>query len=153
MSKSILVFACIFSMCVKAPAHVAAGDKSVNAYTQTIQEKDLKILAVGGFYYQNKVENLYLDLEYRGALTEEMAREKLISHITGLLSYINQDSVLRPYLIKERFSTDDISVSLAYFSESGDTLQVHLYKGEIIFSLYDGEHNSLIKMKSIPFTS
>jgi hypothetical protein len=152
MSKSILIFACIFSMCVKQPAHVTAGDRTVEMYAETIKEDSLKVLAIGGFYFENKVEKLYLDLEYKSVLSDEAATKKLTSYISGLLFTINKDSLLRPYLIKESFSEEDVSISLAYLSEAGDTLQVHLYNGEIVFSLYKGANNLLVKIRTVPFS-
>ncbi|MCH9617125.1 MAG: hypothetical protein SP4CHLAM5_04770 [Chlamydiia bacterium] len=153
MSKFICIFACIFSMCVKQPAHVTAGDRTVEMYAETIKENDLKVLAVGGFYFKNKVEKLYLDLEYKSVLSDEDAHQKLTSYISGLVFSINKDLLLRPHLIKESFSQEDVSVSLSYLSEAGETLQVHLYNGEIVFSLYEGANNLLIKKRSVPFRS
>ncbi|MCH9624230.1 MAG: hypothetical protein S4CHLAM27_06080 [Chlamydiia bacterium] len=140
-------------MCVKQPAHVTAGDRTVEMYAETIKENDLKVLAVGGFYFKNKVEKLYLDLEYKSVLSDEDAHQKLTSYISGLVFSINKDLLLRPHLIKESFSQEDVSVSLSYLSEAGETLQVHLYNGEIVFSLYEGANNLLIKKRSVPFRS
>lgn len=139
-------------MCVKQPAHVTAGDKTVEMYVESIKEKHLKVLALGGFYFKNKVEKLYLDLEYKDVLSDEAAMEKLKGYINGLVLTINKDSLLRPYLIKESFSQEDVSVSLGYLSETGETLQVHLYNGEIVFSLYEGANNLLVKKRSVPFS-
>lgn len=149
MVKYICIFACIFSMCVKPPAHVAISDKSVHTFAKSILNKEMKVLAVGGFYLEKKVENLYLDLEYLGYLPKEKAQSILVETIDGLLLHINNDVELLPYLIKDRFSTDDISVSLSYLSKEGDPLQVHLYNGEIIFSRYNLQDNSLEKIESI----
>ncbi|MCH9811822.1 hypothetical protein K0U07_03550 [bacterium] len=149
MIKNLYIFACIFSMFVKPPAHVAVSDKSVTTFAKTLEGEKIKILSVGGFYLGQRVEKLYLDLEYSGAFSDEKAKSTLEKAIFGLLAHVNADEEVLPYLIKEKFSTEDISVSLSYHSDKGDPLQVHLYEGEIIFSRYHPADNSLEKIRSI----
>jgi hypothetical protein len=151
MSKWIAIFACIFSMCVKPPAHVSVSDKSIETFAKTISSSSTKVLSIGGFYFQNKVENLYLDLEYTGTMSKQASKEVLINYIKGMVCHINQDQNLKPYLIKEAFDENDISVSLSYTDLEGRAAQVHLYNGEIIFSLYDKTKNQLEKTDSAPF--
>ncbi len=151
MNKVIVIFACIFSMCVKPPEHVAVSDKSIEAFADTIKESNLSVLAVGGFYLQNKVEKLYLDLEYKGTLTKDEAKQKLTSYVTGMVKHINHDSELLPHLIKESFDYGDISISLGYTSLERKSSQVHLYNNEIVFSTYHSKDNSLEKDYSEPF--
>lgn|GEM_PF-3072806 len=151
MNKVILIFACIFSMCVKPPEHVAVSDKSIKDFAATIQESNLSVLAVGGFYLQNKVEKLYLDLKYKGTLTKEEAKQKLISYVRGMVQHINHDKALLPHLIKESFDYEDISISLGYTSFEGKPSQVHVYNNEIVFSTYHSHDNSLEKDCTEPF--
>ena len=150
MSKAILIFACIFSMCVKPPQHVAVSDKSVEVFANTIKDESIKVLSIGGFYLHNLVEKLYLDLEYKGVLSDIAAEQRLLSYVKGLLTHINQDESLRVFLVKEQFSVDDISVSLSFISEKKKSCQVHLYNNEVIFSTYNKETNQLSKDYSIP---
>lgn len=149
MLKYVCIIACIFSMCVKPPVHVEVSDKSVTAYAKTLEGEHMKILSVGGFYVAQKVENLYLDLEHLGTLSDEEALATLESAVSGLLAHINADEQVLPYLIKDQFSTKDVSVSLSYQSKRGEPLQVHLYEGEIVFSRYNPADNSLEKLRTI----
>lgn len=145
MDKMIFILACIFSMCVKPPEHVAVSDKSVEHFAEGIKSDKLEVLAIGGFYENKKVENLYLDLEYKGVMSAKRARGHLIKYVRGMLSHINSDEDLSPFLIKEKFTSNDISLSLAYTSEEGVSSQVHIYEGKIIFSTYDKKTNQLNK--------
>ncbi len=151
MNKAIVIFACIFSMCVKPPEHVAVSDKSVEAFAQTIKESNLSVLAVGGFYLHSKVEKLYLDLKYKGTLSKDEAKQKLTSYVKGMVEHINHDPALLPHLIKESFDYADISISLGYTSLEGKSSQVHLYNNEIVFSTYHSHNNSLEKDFTEPF--
>ena len=151
MNKSMLVFACIFSMCVKPPAHVSVSDKSVKNYSESIAEKRLKVLSIGGHYINDRVENLYLDLEYDGILNEKTAKLKLTKYIAGLLDHVNNDDKLYPYLVKETFNSYDISISLSYTSTDHKNSQVHLENGNIIFSVYNKKNNSLEEYDSLPY--
>jgi len=148
MERMILVFACIFSMCVKAPEHVRVSDKSVESFAETIKTDDLQVLAIGGFYQDKKVESLYLDLDYKKPLTSKLAKVRLMQYVRGMLSHVNKDDELRPFLIKNRLSSKDISLSLGYTSEKGISSQVHLYEGKIVFSTYDKKTNQLNKTHS-----
>ena len=145
MGKLFLVFACIFNIFAKVPEHVQVSDRNVEAFADTIKNKDLLVLSVGGFYESKKVENLYLDLEYKGVLSQKIARGKLIRYVRGMLSHINADAELKPFLIKDKFTSRDISLSLAYLDSDGISSQVHIYDGEIIFSTYDKMTNKLTK--------
>ena len=149
MIKYAALFACIFAMCVKPPAHVEVSDKSVTTFAKTLESDKMKILSIGGFYLGQKVENLYLDLEYKGTLSEDVAETTLKRAIFGLVAHVNADEEVRPFLLKDIFSTDDVSVSLSYLSEKGEPLQVHLYNGEIVFSRYHPTDNSLEKLRSV----
>ncbi len=150
MSKAIVIFACIFSMCVKPPEHVAVSDKSVAAYANSIRSENVNVLSIGGFYFQSLVEKLYLDLEYKGVLSDYVAKKMITSYVKGLLTHINQDASLKGFLVKERFYEEDISVSLSFTSEEGKSSQVHIHNHEVIFSTYNGETNQLIKNYSAP---
>lgn len=150
MTKAIVLFACIFSMCVKPPKYVAVSDKSVEVYSQTITNKELKVLSIGGFYKEKKVEKLYLDLEYKGVLSDKNAEEKIITVFQGLLEHVNKDSSLKEFLIENPFSKKDLSVTLSYTSEKGRASQVHIYEDEVVFSTYNKTTNELIKDYTIP---
>lgn len=151
MNKLILVFACAFSTCVKPPEHVSVSDKSVEVYAESIVTPSIKVLSIGGFYFKDKVEKLYLDLEYKGVLSSDQAQGQIVAYVTGMLQHINQDKVLSPFLIKEMFDLNDVSVSLAYSSEGGVSSQVHVEDGNIIFSTYEKSTNSLKQNKALPF--
>ncbi|MCH9621400.1 MAG: hypothetical protein S4CHLAM20_08200 [Chlamydiia bacterium] len=148
MAKFIIIFACAFATCAKPPEHVQVSDKSVEFFVESIKTKDLVVLAIGGFYENKKVENLYLDLEYQGEMSSKFAKIKLLKIARGMLAHINRDEQLRPFLIKKRFSSKDISVSLAYTSKEGVSSQVHVYEGKVIFSTYDKTTNQLTKVHS-----
>ena len=153
MSRAILIFACIFSMCVKPPAYVSVSDKSVEAYASTISSKSLKVLSIGGFYLDEKVERLYLDLEFKGVLTKKEALKRLTKYVRGMLSHINSDKELRPYLIKRRFAVRDISISLSYVGMQGKSSQIHVENGDVVYSIYDKKTNSLERIQTRPFAS
>jgi hypothetical protein len=152
MSKAILIFACIFSMCVKPPEYVAVSDKSVEVYAKSILRDGMKILSIGGFYHKSLVEKLYLDLDYQGVLSDEAANKMIGGYVKGLLTHINQDQSLKRFLIKSEFSENDISVSLSFISEQGKQSQVHVYNHKVIFSTYNKETNQLIEDRSIPLS-
>ena len=152
MGKLILVFACIFNIFAKVPEHVQVSDSNVEAFASTIKSEQLLVLSVGGFYESKKVENLYLDLEYKGVLSQKIARGKLIKYVRGMLSHINADKKLQPFLTKDKFTSRDISLSLAYLDENKVSSQVHIYEGEIIFSTYDKMTNKLTKTHREPFS-
>ncbi len=138
-------------MCVKPPAHVSVSDKSIENFATTISSDTTKILSIGGFYFQNKVENLYLDMEYKGVLKEDEAKELLVNYVKGMIDHINKDESLKPYLIKELFDERDVSISLSYSSAQGEASQVHLYNGEIVFSIYDKANNALKRIYALPY--
>lgn len=145
-----ILVSCIFSMCAKPPEHVAKSDASIKSFSESLTNEHWKVLSLGGFYLDNKVESLYLDLQYDGVMKNSEAEKLLSTYIRSMIRHINRDSELTPFLVKKRFSVKDISISIAYMDAEGKSAQMHLYEGQIVHSLYNKKKNTLEKIYSKP---
>ena len=90
--KNFFFMACIFSSCVKPPAHVRSADNITKSFNERVKnEKSIVSVGCGGYFTQNKVDALYTDYEVYQSYNKDEAKELLVNLVNDFVAYTNQD--------------------------------------------------------------
>jgi hypothetical protein len=154
--KNLIILACIFSSCAKAPEHVKKCDEVTKEFAKKMQnEEGFSILGVGGIYGKTTVDQLYVDFELDREVSIEEARELLQSFAKKFISHINQKKEFSKYLRISPISAKEISMSIAFIGKDrvpkSEIAQVDLYNQEITFSTYQKKEKQYLPIEKEPF--
>ncbi len=154
--KSLLIVGCIFSACVKKPVYVRNCYDSTKAFV-TVATKDFGVVSLGqgGYFNQGKIDSFYADFMIAKEVSEEEAKELLLSVTEKFLHHINGDCKLKPYLNIYPITMEHLSVSIAFMDQKKSPVsslaQVHLYEGKVFYSHYNKDKKAYIAYRNEAF--
>ena len=152
MIKNILIVACIFSSCARAPEHVRKCDEVGKEFAEKMQrEEGFSLLGLGGVYGKTTIDQLYIDFEVNKEVSIEEGRELLQKAAKKFIDHINAKEGFSKYLTNFPVSSKEISVSIGFVDKSriprNEIAQVDLYNEEFSFSTYSKEENRYISIQ------
>jgi hypothetical protein len=142
--RQFICVGCIFSACAKPPPHAKEAQNVVKEFGLQIEHAiGLHSLGSGGFYTNKKVDSFYIDFEIVKNLSEAEAKALLKEVVETLVTFVNQNESVRPYLKNYPISANEISVSIAFIDEKRapqkELSQIHLFDGVIYYSKFIAE--------------
>jgi len=151
--KTFIVIGCIFSACAKPPAYVKSADDVTKSFSEKmLRENALISLGAGGYYHEKSVNALYADYELFQPYSKEEAKALLTQIIPQFVDHINTSEEIRPYLQTYPVTSDQVSISIAFFDQDHNPYdklaQIHLYQGKLYYSTYDREKKAYLAVEN-----
>ncbi len=139
--RQFICVGCIFSACAKPPPHAKEAQGVVKEFGDQIEHsKGLHSLGSGGIYTNKKIDSFYIDFEIAKKLSEAEAKTLLKETVEMLISFVNQNKSVRPFLKNFPISANEVSVSIAFVDEKRTPLkefsQIHLFEGVVYYSKF-----------------
>ena len=153
--KQLIMVGCIFSACVKPPAHVKQAQEVTKEFAEKIEkETGLFSLGSGGFYTDKKIDSLYVDFEAKGNFSQNEARELLMNTMVSFVEFVNQNLEIRPFLSTYPITEKQISASIGFVDEKRVPVQglsqIHLYTNTLYYSSFQIDTKQYVTYQKDP---
>lgn len=142
----ILLLTCFFS-CEETPKHVQEANRVINIFTAYMENCEHFHLSTAGGAMMNKINKITLKYESCREIGIDKTRRLFVANVNKLLTLINSDLAVRPYLHRYPFTINDLNFSLSFYNKKTRFIQginisyVFCAKGNIHYCNYDSEEN------------
>lgn len=122
----ILLLTCFFS-CEETPKHVQEANRVINIFSAYMEKREHFHLSTVGGEMMNQINKIILTYEGQRMVGIDETRRLFVSNVKKLLTLINNDLAVRPYLHCYPFTIDDVNLSLSFYNK-----QIRYIQGEYI---------------------
>ena len=154
----LLLMCAFFSSCSERCYHCDLGYALIFEHSKKMQQiYESKLSTIGGSFFGNHVNELFVTLSHHQAVDVDQARSMMIKGIDEFLSSINSDQKIRVFLRHYPFSYQDIEYSMDFLSPDGHFLTngsiayVSLVKGTVYYDVYDENAQKLVDYFEEPY--
>lgn len=159
--KFIFISSLVFFLCTSfyfTPAHVKAAHRLMNSFDKKMKTQGFRLSASGGAM-MNDIQKIDLDYEICRYLDVSEARLLFVKHAEALLSQINNDSNIRPYLHNYPFTSKNIFLTFSFCKTNGDLVDppyiayvaMQTSKNKVRYLVNDEEKNKLKRVYEEPY--
>lgn len=134
----------LFAQCCSESVHINAAHKVMNSFNKKMKKDKLHLFSSGGAMMDD-IQQITLGYEAYKNLNVSDARILFIKKIEALLSEINSDLEIRPYLHDYPFTSRNIFFKISFCKDNGEFVDppyiayVSLIniKNRVYYSVYD----------------
>jgi len=148
----------LLSACANSPMHIQQANKIIDSFTKEIKVRSNLLLFGRGGAFMNDIQEFDLDyFSYRNVSVEE-SRVELVTNVEILLSNINRDYEVRPYLHDYPFTFSNIHFGLVYTDKCTNSwtkapyiASTTLIEGNIYYDIYNIQKKKLETVYQEPY--
>lgn len=153
----LIIFLSITAFCNASPKHVQEAERIIRIYTKQMK-KDRALYAIGtGGAMMYDVQEITLHFVSYAKLDVAQAREVFVDCCEGLITTVNADEKIRPFLRDYPFTIKNADIMISFQKKSGGHVDseyvafVCCSKNFIHYAYHDNDKDMLTRITKEPY--